>query len=171
MLWAKKNKQDGNVTLGIQARLCCTLAPHSCWSWSHLLKMELPPDQITITCLIHIQIDTCHPLLSYTLLLLDRTQCRVGRDPVRCWKHSPEVLIHADMIALNNCCPFFNCTFLQTSHSTTSHRCSVGLASGHCGVGCRLRTVSSMLSLRMKSSRFWKTWINVLTNMQHSQSP
>lgn len=101
--------------------------------------------QITITCLIYIQIYTYHPLLSYTLLLLDRTQCRVGRDPVRCWKHSPEVLIHTDMIALNNCCPFFNCTFLQTSHSTTSHRCSVGLTSGHCGVGCRLRTVSSML--------------------------
>ncbi len=83
-------------------------------------------------------------------------------DSTRCWKHSSEVLLHIDMIALRSCYRFVCCTcMMQISRSTTSQRCSIGLRSGDCGGP--LSNVNSLSCSWNQSEMIWALWRGALS--------
>jgi len=57
-----------------------------------------------------------------------------GIDSTRCWNHSLEMLAHIDRIASCSWWRFVGwISGAQSSRSTTSQRCSIGLRFGECG--------------------------------------
>ncbi len=103
------------------------------------------------------QIDPVGPIFAFRTALILR-----DIDLTRCWKHSPEILVHIDMIGSRSCCRFAGCTsMMQISRSTTSQRCSIGLRSGDSGG--HLSKVNSMSCSRNQSEMIWALWRGALS--------
>ncbi len=126
---------------------------------------------VKVTFLVKWRCTLTGHFIRYTFLVLGWTPFAFrtalilrGIDSTRCWKHSSEILVHIDMIALasRSCCRIVSGTSMMwISRSTTSQRCSIGLRSGDCGG--HLSKVNSLSCSRNQSEIIWALWHGALS--------
>lgn len=102
--------------------------------------------------------DTCihASAISYSFCLQNYDRIMLERD-------FSQNLTYLDIIASKHYCRFAGCTcIMRLSHSTTSHRCSIGLRSGYCGG--YLNTVNP-LHVPISGGLSFVTWSIVLLGL------